>query len=118
MDWVISWKQFIKNGEGVADYRVPRRATQGAAILYSGGTTGTTKGILLSNLNFNALGMQIIATNPMFRPGDKMLAAMPLFHGFGLGVCIHTMLSQGGRCILIPRFTAKSYAKLITKSRP
>ena len=44
-----------------------------------------------------------------------MLAAMPLFHGFGLGVCIHTMLSQGGRCILVPRFTAKSYAKLITK---
>ncbi len=40
---------------------------------------------------------------------------MPLFHGFGLGVCVHTMLSQGGRCILVPRFTAKSYAKLITK---
>ena len=44
-----------------------------------------------------------------------MLAAMPLFHGFGLGVCIHTMLAQGGRCILVPRFTPKSYAKLITK---
>ncbi|MBQ1620507.1 MAG: AMP-binding protein, partial [Oscillospiraceae bacterium] len=55
------------------------------------------------------------ATNPMFRPGDKMLAAMPLFHGFGLGVCIHSMLANGGRCILIPRFTAKSYAKQIVK---
>ena len=43
------------------------------------------------------------------------IAAMPLFHGFGLGVCVHTMLSQGGRCILIPRFTAKSYAKQIVK---
>ena len=53
----------------------------------------------------------------MFRQGDKMLAAMPLFHGFGLGVCIHSMLSQGGRCILVPRFTAKSYAKLIVKYR-
>jgi long-chain acyl-CoA synthetase len=83
-------------------------------ILYSGGTTGTTKGIVLTNLNFNALGQQVIAANPMFLPGDKMLAAMPLFHGFGLGVCIHTMLSQGGRCVLVPRFTAKSYAKLIT----
>ena len=57
----------------------------------------------------------IIATDPMFRPGDRMLAAMPLFHGFGLGVCVHSMLSQGGRCILIPRFTAKSYAKQIVK---
>ena len=86
-----------------------------AVILYSGGTTGKTKGIVLSNINFNALSQQVIAANPMFKPGDKMLAAMPLFHGFGLGVCIHTMLSQGGRCILVPRFTAKSYAKLITK---
>ena len=51
----------------------------------------------------------------MFRPGDKMLAAMPIFHGFGLGVCIHSMLANGGRCILVPRFTAQSYAKLITK---
>ncbi|HAK58615.1 MAG TPA: AMP-dependent synthetase, partial [Lachnospiraceae bacterium] len=77
--------------------------------------TGTTKGIILTNQNFNALSSQVVAANPMFRPGDKMLAAMPLFHGFGLGVCIHTMLSQGGRCILVPRFTADSYAKLITK---
>jgi len=44
-----------------------------------------------------------------------MLAAMPLFHGFGLGVCIHTMLTQGGRCILVPRFTPKSYAKDLVK---
>ena len=118
VDWVISWKQFIKNGEGVIDYRVPRRPTQGAAILYSGGTTGTTKGILLSNLNFNALGMQIIATNPMFKPGDKMLAIMPMFHGFGLGVSIHSMVANGGHCILIPRFTAQSYAELIKKHKP
>jgi long-chain acyl-CoA synthetase len=42
---------------------------------------------------------------------------MPIFHGFGLGVCIHTMLAGGGRCVLVPRFTPKSYAKLITKYR-
>ena len=70
---------------------------------------------MLTNLNFNALAAQIVATNPMFRPGDRMLSAMPLFHGFGLGVCIHSMLANGGRCILIPRFTAKSYAKQIVK---
>ena len=97
------------------NYKVKRKAQDPAVILYSGGTTGKTKGIVLSNINFNALSQQVIAANPMFKPGDKMLAAMPLFHGFGLGVCIHTMLSQGGRCILVPRFTAKSYAKLITK---
>ena len=113
---IIRWKDFMKLGKHCFyNYSVKRRADDPAVILYSGGTTGRTKGIVLTNKNFNALGQQVIAANPMFRVGDKMLAAMPLFHGFGLGVCIHTMLSQGGRCILVPRFTAKSYAKLMIK---
>ena len=77
-----------------------------------------TKGILLSNRNFNALAAQIIATNPFFRPGHKMLAIMPMFHGFGLGVSIHSMVANGGHCILIPRFTPQSYAELIKKHKP
>ena len=113
---VIRWGEFIKLGKACSwNYKVKRTGDDPAVILYSGGTTGTTKGIVLTNKNFNALGAQVVATNPMFRPGDRMLAAMPLFHGFGLGVCIHTMLASGGRCILVPRFTAQSYAKLITK---
>lgn len=113
---VIRWDEFMRLSRCCFyNYRVERKPDDPAVILYSGGTTGTTKGIVLTNMNFNALGQQVIAANPMFRVGDKMLAAMPIFHGFGLGVCIHTMLSQGGRCILVPRFTAASYAKLIVK---
>lgn len=113
---IIRWNEFMRMSRFCFyNYEVKRNADDPAVILYSGGTTGTTKGIVLTNKNFNALSQQVVAANPMFRPGDKMLAAMPLFHGFGLGVCIHTMLAQGGRCILVPRFTAKSYAKLITK---
>ena len=115
---VIRWNDFMRLSKHCFyDYEVKRKGSDPAVILYSGGTTGTTKGIVLTNRNFNALGQQVIAANRMFRPGDKMLAAMPLFHGFGLGVCIHTMLSQGGRCILVPRFTPDSYAKLIVKNR-
>ena len=115
---VIRWSEFMRLGRMCFwNYKVNRKSTDPAVVLYSGGTTGTTKGILLSNRNFNALGLQVVATNPMFRPGDKMLAAMPIFHGFGLGVCIHTMLENGGCCILVPRFTAKSYAKDIVKYR-
>ena len=115
---VIRWNDFMRLSKHCFyDYKVKRKGSDPAVILYSGGTTGTTKGIVLTNRNFNALGQQVIAANRMFRPGDKMLAAMPLFHGFGLGVCVHTMLSQGGRCILVPRFTPDSYAKLIVKNR-
>ena len=114
---VLMWKDFLRLSRSCfyKTYKVKRTGDNPAVILYSGGTTGTTKGIVLTNKNFNALSQQIVATNPMFRAGDKMLAAMPLFHGFGLGVCIHSMLANGGRCILIPRFTAKSYAKQIVK---
>lgn len=113
---VTPWKYFMEQGRRYHwKYRAARAPHDPAVILYSGGTTGTTKGILLSNYNFNALGAQIIATNPMFRPGDSMLAVMPMFHGFGLGVSIHSMLMNGGKCILVPRFTAESYAKLIKK---
>ena len=113
---VIRWQQFMNLGKACFyNYEVPRKWDDPAVILYSGGTTGTTKGIVLTNGNFNALAAQIVATNPMYRIGDRMLSAMPLFHGFGLGVCIHSMLAGGGHCILVPRFTAQSYAKLITK---
>ena len=115
---VLSWKEFLRRGEYVEIYQVRRKAEDPAAILYSGGTTGVTKGILLSNRNFNALAAQIIATNPFFRPGHKMLAIMPMFHGFGLGVSIHSMVANGGHCILIPRFTPQSYAELIKKHKP
>ena len=105
---VVLWKDFLKRGEHVEIYRIKRKDTDPAAILYSGGTTGVTKGILLSNRNFNALAAQIVATNPFFHPGHKMLAIMPMFHGFGLGVSIHSMVANGGHCILTPRFTPQS----------
>ena len=115
---ILYWNDFMRLGKQFSGaYRIDKEPDDPAVILYSGGTTGIMKGILLSNLNFNALAAQVLATNPMFRPGDKMLAVMPMFHGFGLGVCIHTMLAVGGRCLLVPRFTAKSYAKLLIKDR-
>ena len=116
---VIDWRTFIGEGERVAEFPPVRRdAHAPAVILYSGGTTGLTKGVLLSSFNFNALAAQIVATNPMFVPGDRMLAVMPLFHGFGLDVCVHSMLANGGCCLLVPRFNADSYASLLKKQRP
>lgn len=117
-DNVILWKTLLKKAAGVDEYKVKRDAKDAAVTLYSGGTTGTTKGILLSNLNFNSLGSQLEAMCHGFEPGSRMLAVMPMFHGFGLGVSIHTMLIKGARCILVPRFTPKTYANLIMKCRP
>ena len=90
-----------------------------AAVLYSGGTTGTTKGIMLSNLNFNALGLQTIAASGFGSvAGMKMLSIMPVFHGFGLGIGIHTALIGGATCILVPQFSVQVYSDTLLKHRP
>ena len=117
----IWWSEFQRVGKK-RDLPLPRefgKAEEGASILYSGGTTGTTKGILLSNMNFNALGLQTIAASG-FSPIDglKMLSVMPVFHGFGLGIGIHTALIGGACCILVPKFNVNTYAELLIKKQP
>ncbi len=114
----ILWKDFIRAGKAyTGEYVCHKDKNEPATILYSGGTTGTTKGILLSNLNLNALSQQVISANPIYEKDDKILSVMPIFHGFGLGVSIHTFLSNCGRCVLVPRFTPKTYAHDILKTR-
>ena len=114
----ILWKDFIRAGKAyTGEYVCHKDKNAPATILYSGGTTGTTKGILLSNLNLNALSQQVISANPIYEKDDKILSVMPIFHGFGLGVSIHTFLSNCGRCVLVPRFTPKTYAHDILKTR-
>ena len=116
---VLLWKHFIAAGASVTDgYAVEKDAMGEAVVLFSGGTTGVTKGIMLSDLNFNALARQTEAMCHEEVRHCRMLAAMPVFHGFGLGVCIHTVLVGGGTSILVPRFNVKSYARLIRKTRP
>lgn len=115
---IFRWQTFMDLGsEYEGAYAESRSCHDPAVILFSGGTTGTTKGVVLTSHNFNSQAIQIKATVPVLTPGDKFIAAMPMFHGFGLGICIHCMLYAGACTILIPRFTAKSYAKLISDSK-
>jgi long-chain acyl-CoA synthetase len=93
-----------------------------ASLLYSGGTTGSPKGIMLSHMNFNVLGGQTACQGSKrlgpLAPGDSILAILPVFHGFGLAVCIHTFLINGGCSILVPQFSAEVAGKIIRKKRP
>lgn len=116
---VISWNEFISNGKKSAPLpnKFPGKDDT-AVILFSGGTTGTSKGIELTNLNMNALGTQVAAGAGFSMDGLRMFSVMPLFHGFGLGVGIHTALINGGTCILIPQFTVKTYARDVKKYKP
>ena len=113
---VIMWDEFLASGNGFkGEYRNERDSQESSVILYSGGTTGVSKGVCLSSYNLNALTRQIVSVNPGYAIGDRMLAVMPIFHGFGLGISIHTTLCEGGSCVLVPRFTPDSYVKLMLK---
>ena len=115
------WYDMVKAGKNTRLPGQKSRYDSCGAILYSGGTTGTTKGIMLSNLNFNALALQTIAASGFSMEeisNMKMLSVMPVFHGFGLGIGIHTPLVAGGTCILIPQFNVKVYAKTLMKQKP
>ena len=116
----LLWSEFLKQGDRAVALPAPSfEKYRTAAILYSGGTTGVPKGICLTDLNFNACAMQAReAIQEEFRNGFTMLSCMPLFHGFGLGINIHTVLIHGACCILMPTFTPKTYAKMLKKKQP
>ncbi len=113
----ILWSDVLKNSAKLTPHSHSCREC--ACILFSGGTTGTTKGICLSDYNFNALALQTIAASGCETiEGCTMLSVMPVFHGFGLGIGIHTALVGGAKCILVPNFSVKTYAELLRKKKP
>ena len=116
---VITYKKFIKRGSSYyEDYGSTRKKDDTAVILYSGGTSGSPKGIKLTNLSFNALAYQAHYMCDPSKKGDSVLSIMPIFHGFGLGVCIHTPLHIGMKCILIPTFKPNKLINIIRKTKP
>ena len=116
---IIGWKDFIKLGKDYTkEIDDDFKGKEIAAILYSGGTTGTPKGVKLTNLNMNASAMQNFEHVACLKAKDKVLAIMPIFHGFGLSVCIHCVQYFGGTSILLPQFNAKTFDKIMKKYEP
>lgn len=118
-DKTISWKKFMKlgvNENEIVDY--PNEKNKVSVILQTGGTTGTSKGVELTNDNFNTMVEQLMLNESNFERGDKMLTVMPVFHGFGLCSSIHLPLSLGVTLLLIPKIDIKSIDKLMNKYKP
>ncbi len=112
---VIMWKENVMRRSYPPVAKVEVDPDELAVILYSGGTTGTPKGIMLSNYNFVTQGMMCANWVGMNEKFADMLAILPIFHGFGLGVCVNAALMNGGKTILVPMFEADMAAKLMKK---
>jgi long-chain acyl-CoA synthetase len=88
-----------------------------AAILYSGGTTGAPKGIMLSHRNFVCEAEQLAAWVHL-NEKDVVLAALPIFHGFGLAALVNAPLLHGAKVVMVPQFSPKIVAELMRTKRP
>ncbi len=115
---VTTWDKFLLRApKFIGNPHARVNARDDAVIMYSGGTTGRPKGVVLSNLNFNAqaLGARYLVPD-LFRTTDRsFMAFLPNFHAFGLGCCIHMPLYFGERSFLIPQFSPKKLKQYITK---
>ena len=119
---IIYWNEFIRNGQD-NELQAPSGAPEDvAAIMVSGGTTGTPKGVMLTNNNFNCMHVQAYEVSGLPYPykdavREKVIALVPIFHGFGWGVCVHGMICYGVASYLIPVFNLEKCVKLIFKEK-
>ncbi len=115
---VLYWDKIFEKSSKATSCKSGKDADDTAVILFSGGTTGEPKGVMISGKGLNAMAMQTAQMSGCEIYGRSMLAAMPVFHGFGLCVCVHAVLMHGGVSILMPMFKPGQYAVLIKKYRP
>lgn len=115
----MSWNKFVKTArfsKMVINSKFGKDTP--AIILSSGGTSGKPKNVIIQNRAFVLLAVQAKKVLKSLKVGDRCLTILPNFHGFGLGVCMHTPLSLGVTTILIPQFDAKKFDILFKKTKP
>ena len=114
-----TWKNFYHARDNVnRNNKIKVKSDDLALILHSGGTTGTPKGIMISNYSFNAIAQQGAVNVIDVRPKDKIVTILPIFHGFGLGICIHTPLCLRVEVILMPEYDANRFYKIWKNDKP
>lgn len=115
----MSWRDFMMSGVGYSkEFEADVNKDDTALILHSGGTTGTPKGIMISNYSFNAIAQQSAVNVINVRPKDKIVTILPIFHGFGLGICVHTPLCLKVETILMPEYDANRFYKIWKNDKP
>ncbi len=93
----------------------PRSAGDLAAILYTSGTTGRSKGAMLTHGNL-ASNAQVLHEYWRWQPGDVLLHALPLFHIHGLFVASHCALMNGSKMIFLPKFDSSEVIRQLSRS--
>lgn len=121
---LMDWSDLLKEGrlymtENEVEAETDPFAT--AVTMMTGGTTGNPKAVMLTNYNVNSLSYQItdvvdtVLHDEIDPDKDCMLTALPVFHGFGFGMCMHISMITGMPQALFPQFDAKMCSDAIKK---
>ncbi len=114
---VIEWRSVVANAGDPAP--VPLDAMNDLALLqYTGGTTGTPKGAMLTHQNLTANARQVDAIDPHNMDYDLILGALPLFHVFANTAVLNRTVFTGGAVAMLPRFDAEQVFATLRRTRP
>ncbi|WP_106814102.1 long-chain-fatty-acid--CoA ligase [Microbacterium timonense] len=114
----VPWEQVVASAPLPASH--PRPATDDLALIqYTSGTTGTPKGAALTHRNLLSNAAQARAWVPSIVRGDGCVvyAVLPMFHAYGLTLCLTFAMSMGARLVLFPRFDPDMVLE-VTKKHP
>ena len=115
---VIRWKQFIKGGEGQSTAAEPYDPDHACVVVHTGGTTGSPKGVMLTDDCFNGIALQFQAYPKLFHRGQKLMNVMPPFIAYGFACGIHLPLVLGFTVIIIPNLDPVKLGSLVLKHKP
>jgi long-chain acyl-CoA synthetase len=108
-----------KGGVEVFNLPEPARSEDLAVLQYTGGTTGLSKGAMLTHRNLLANALQTRHWTPeAAQGGESTLCVAPFFHSYGLTVGMNLSIYAGATMILLPKFSAKEVVKTIGRYRP
>jgi long-chain acyl-CoA synthetase len=120
----IEWTDFLKEGKEYLknhEVKIETDYNATAVTMMTGGTTGNPKAVMLSNYNINNLSYEVwdvvdtVIEKKIDPDNDAMLTALPVFHGFGFGMCMHYSIIVGMPQALFPQFDAKMCSDAIKK---
>ncbi len=90
-----------------------------AVLQYTGGTTGTPKGAMLSHANVYINTLQVVSWAPELKHGgERVLGVLPFFHVFAMTVVMNFGIAKAAQIIIMPRFVLNDALKLIDKTKP
>ncbi|GAU07695.1 long-chain-fatty-acid--CoA ligase [Desulfoplanes formicivorans] len=118
MQTIFPWKRLLKKGATFSP-RSFRPEKDLALLQYTGGTTGVSKGVMITHQNLAANVQQYLAIlHKLGKDHEVLLGILPYFHIFGLNVCVNFAVALGATMVPFPRFVPRDILKSIKKIHP